>query len=147
MSSWAEFEAEQPDFAAEVRSCLQVQKHATLATLRADGSPRISGTEMQFEGEHLTIGSMLDAVKAKDLRRDPRFSLHSPTVEPPADDPSGWPGEAKVSGTVTETSAANADSHAFQLDLQEIVHTRLREGKLEIRSWHPGRGLEVRQRD
>ena len=53
MSSWTEFEAAQPEFAARVRSLMTTRKHLTMATLRADGSPRISGTEVEFAGGEL----------------------------------------------------------------------------------------------
>ena len=43
----------------------------------SDGSPRISGTEAQFSDGELWIGSMPNALKAKDLLRDPRFALHN----------------------------------------------------------------------
>jgi hypothetical protein len=147
MSSWGEFAAEEPEFAAEVLASLQVQKHMTLATVRADGSPRISGTEVQLDGDHLTIGSMLNARKAKDLMRDPRFALHAPTVDPPPDDHNGWVGEAKVAGVAIDVSEPGGDAHAFRLDLHEVVHTRVRGDQLEIRAWHPGRGLTTTRRD
>ena len=44
MPSWSEFEAAAPELAARVRVRLDAHVHKTLATLRADGSPRISGT-------------------------------------------------------------------------------------------------------
>ena len=71
--------------------------HKTLATLRRDGSPRISGTEVIFAEGELWLGSMWQAVKALDLRRDPRFALHSGSEDPP-----GWAGDAKVAGRVEE---------------------------------------------
>ena len=48
MARWSEFEAAEPEFAARVRSLLTSRKHLTMATLRRDGSPRISGTELEF---------------------------------------------------------------------------------------------------
>ncbi len=50
MARWAEFEKDAPEFAARVRVVLDRHKHKTLATLRGDGSPRISGAEIQFAG-------------------------------------------------------------------------------------------------
>jgi len=57
MVAWGEIEADAPEFAARVRELFQARKHKTMATLRADGSPRISGIETQI-GEQLTFGSM-----------------------------------------------------------------------------------------
>jgi hypothetical protein len=48
MASWAELESEAPEFARAVRDRLDAGKHKTIATLRRDGSPRISGTEADF---------------------------------------------------------------------------------------------------
>src|SRR3712207_5674427 len=97
MASWAEVERTAPELAALVRSAFGRGKHATMATLRADGGPRISGTEAEFSADgELRIGSMSGAVKAQDLQRDPRMALHSPTADP-GDGP-GMPGEGKVDG-------------------------------------------------
>ncbi|HEX9364912.1 MAG TPA: pyridoxamine 5'-phosphate oxidase family protein, partial [Candidatus Dormibacteraeota bacterium] len=82
MASWAEFAAAEPEFASRVRKLMRSRKHLTMATLRRDGSPRISGTEVQFTGEHMQIGSMPRAVKAMDLRRDARVAIHGPTHDP-----------------------------------------------------------------
>jgi len=68
--------------------------HKTIATLRRDGSPRISGTEYRFTEGELWFGSMHGAMKALDLRRDPRFALQSAPADPP-----GWDGDAKLAGT------------------------------------------------
>lgn len=51
--SWAEFDAAEPELAALVRRCFAIRKHATMATLRRDGSPLISGTEAEFTDDGL----------------------------------------------------------------------------------------------
>ncbi|HKA51033.1 MAG TPA: pyridoxamine 5-phosphate oxidase, partial [Candidatus Dormibacteraeota bacterium] len=68
MATWAEFEAAEPQFAARVRKLLTTRKHLTMATLRRDGSPRISGTEIHFADGDLRMGSMASALKARDLQ-------------------------------------------------------------------------------
>jgi hypothetical protein len=50
VASWGEFAAAQPEFAKRVRARFTARKHYTLATLRQDGAPRISGTEVSFQG-------------------------------------------------------------------------------------------------
>ena len=100
MASWSDFEREAPELAARVRARLDAHVHKTIATLRRDGSPRISGTEARFEEGELWIGSMWQALKARDLRGDPRFALHSGS-----EDPSTWTGESqqgKVDGPAVE---------------------------------------------
>ncbi|HEX7187879.1 MAG TPA: pyridoxamine 5'-phosphate oxidase family protein [Actinomycetes bacterium] len=145
MSSWSEFESLAPELAADVRARFTARKHATMATLRADGSPRISGTEVAFTDGQLVLGSMPGAVKARDLQRDPRVAVHSPTVDPPETDPAAWEGEAKVSGRAVEVRSTKT-SHTFHVDLTEVVHTRVVGDRLEIVSWHPDRGVQRRTR-
>src|SRR6266853_4857129 len=94
MPSWADFEAAAPEFASRVRGLLSSRKHLTMATVRRDGSPRISGTEVKFVDGQLEIGSMPNAVKALDLRRDPRVAIHGPTEDPPASNAA--PGKARL---------------------------------------------------
>ena len=98
VATWRDFENAEPEFAQRVRALFTAHKHKTIATLRADGSPRISGIEANFEDGQLVFGSMADARKGADLRRDPRFALHSATVDPVEGSEALWPGEAKVSG-------------------------------------------------
>jgi Pyridoxamine 5'-phosphate oxidase len=93
MATWGEFAAEQPEMAARIRQRFDVRKHKTLATLRSDGSPRISGIEVEFGGDDLRIGMMSGSVKLQDLRRDPRVALHSPTEDPT--ESGAWVGEAR----------------------------------------------------
>src|SRR6201991_1640105 len=113
MASWRDFEQAEPEFAQRVRALFDARKHKTIATLRADGSPRISGIEATFEDGELTFGSMPNARKGADLRRDPRFALHSATVDPVEGSEAQWPGEAKISGRAVAggklTASANLD--------------------------------------
>ncbi len=151
MPSWQAIEAADADLAAHVRRCFAVGKHCTLATLRRDGSPRISGTEVEFadDGE-VYLGMMPGSLKAKDLRRDPRLALHGPNVDPPETNPATWLGEAKLAGRAVEVSDPTRDdeAHRFKIDITEVVVTSVAESgdRLVIRSWHPDRGVERRER-
>lgn len=148
MPTWAEFEAAEPEFAARVRELMSTRKHLTMATLRRDGSPRISGTEVEFEEGQLRIGSMPRAVKATDLRRDGRVAIHGPTTDPPSANAAGWKGEAKIAGTASEVDSGG-DSHRFVIDIQEAVITRLNEAgnRLVVESWNPERGHRTLERE
>jgi hypothetical protein len=153
MPSWSEFEAAAPELAARVRALLDAHAHKTLATLRRDGSPRISGTESQIKEGELWIGSMWNARKALDLRRDPRFALHSGS-----DDPPGWSGDAKLAGGAEEITdpervreingAAVGPSHLFRLDLREVSTVGLDDARkaLVIEAWTPERGVRTMKR-
>ena len=145
MATWAEFATAEPKFASRVRKLMTTRKHLTMATLRADGSPRISGTEVKFTGDELEIGSMAGALKAVDLRRDPRVAIHGPTHDPAA---SGtWRGEAKVAGRAVEGDRPG-DAHMFRIDITEVVLTHLNAARdrLVIESWNPARGYRITDR-
>jgi hypothetical protein len=148
--SWAKFEAEAPELAARVRERLDAHGHKTIATLRRDGSPRISGTETQFRDGDLWIGSLWLALKALDLRRDPRYALHSGSEEP-----DGWSGDAKVAGVAEEiTDEARVldvngpdvgKSHLFRLDITEASTVGLTDDRkaLVIEMWTPREGVRT----
>jgi hypothetical protein len=143
VSSWREFANDQAAFAERVRALFEAHKHHTMATLRRDGSPRISGNEVTFDEGELVLGIMAGARRADDLRRYPRLALHSHTVDPPDDDPRSWCGDAKIAGIAVEVSAER-----FRVDITEVVLTKVGSpaDHLVIESWHPGRGLERRER-
>jgi hypothetical protein len=147
MVSWSEVGADAPEFAERVEQALTRGKHMTMATLRADGAPRISGTELEVSEGELWLGSMPGARKALDLLRDPRIAVHGPTADPP-DEPTGWIGEAKVAGRAMAVPHDDS-SHRFRIDVDEVVFTHLNAAgdRLVIESWHPGRGLRVVERE
>lgn len=151
MATWSDVEREEPSFAARVRALFDAGKHKTIATLRADGSPRISGIEVEFDGGEISFGSMPGARKGADLVRDPRFALHSPSVDPPEGDPSGWTGEAKLSGRAVFVGdlEGEAPGQLFRAELDEVVLTKLTEAgdRLLIEVWRPGVPLRRIERD
>ena len=140
MARWEEIVAAEPEFAGAVQALMDAGTHKTIATLRRDGSPRISGIEAYFEEGELWFGSMLRAVKALDLQRDPRFALHSMSVAP-----KDWKGDAKISGRASEVERPEKhEAHWFRADIDEVVLVRVSEDRkaLVIENWHQGRGLE-----
>jgi len=154
MASWSEVEAAAPELAARVRATLDAHRHKVLATLRADGSPRVSGIEATFADGELWLGMMPGSRKALDLRRDPRLAVHSASVDPPEEDPSAWTGDAKVAGRAVEVDdpallerlgagEGGGGAHLFRVDLTEVVHTRVGEpaDHLMIEVWREDSGL------
>jgi hypothetical protein len=144
MSSWKELVAAEPEFAASVRAILDAHEHKTIATIRADGSPRISGIELEFTGDGLEFGSMPHARKADDLRRDPRFALHStPTERPDRENPRL--ADVKITGTATFQGAltGEVEGDRFVVDLREVVRIGLNDENtmLVIDVWTAERGL------
>jgi hypothetical protein len=158
VAAWQDVVDSEPAFAQAARELLDAGVHKTIATLRRDGSPRISGIEAFFVEGELWFGSMWRSRKALDLLRDPRFALHSASADPPA-----WKGDAKLSGTahevadsarVDEVMAASGGQvpperfHLFRAELAEVVITRLGEpaDHLVIELWRKGRPLQRTQR-
>lgn len=154
MARWQDIVFSAPEFAEAARAYLDAGTHKTIATLRADGSPRISGTETFFAQDDIWIGSMANARKALDLRRDRRYALHTASADPP-----DWPGDAKLSGRAEEitdpelrlelfrtrgSDPPSSDSHLFRLDIDEAVIVGLSEARdrLVIQLWRPGRPLK-----
>ncbi len=150
MPSWGDVEAEAPDLTAMARRFLDAHVHKVLATIKRDGAPRLSGVETNFVDGELWFGMMPRSLKALDLRRHPRFALHSGSEDPP-----NWTGDAKVSGRAEEITdperiaaingpdAAGGGSHLFRADTTEVVVVRLGDpaDHLVIESWHHGRGV------
>jgi len=152
MSAWRDVERAEPHFARRVRELFDAHRHKTIATLRADGSPRISGIEADFADGELTFASMPNARKGADLRRDPRFALHSATTDPVEGSEAQWPGEAKVSGRVipavsdtdlTTDGSDGPDADRFRADVTSVVYTHLNETAtmLVVEWWTPTQGL------
>ena len=156
MPAWKAIEQAAPEFAGRVRRLFDAGRHKTIATLRADGSPRISGIETEFADGELRFGSMAGARKLADLQRDPRFALHGPTFHPEEGKERDWPGEAKIAGRAiavgpasANASSEQADSEVFVADITEIVITALNAEatKLVVESWTSERGLRRIERD
>jgi len=149
--AWGDIERAVPEFAERVRALFDAHRHKTIATLRADGSPRISGIEADFEDGELVFGSMARSRKGVDLRRDPRFALHSATIDPVEGAEAQWPGEAKIAGrSIAAGPIAEGDvGDRFRADIAEVVHTHLNEQAtmLVIDSWTPTRGLRRIERE
>jgi hypothetical protein len=151
MTAWHKVEQAEPEFAARVRALFDAHRHKTIATVRADGSPRISGIEAAFEDGQLVFGSMSNARKGADLRRDPRFALHSATVDPVEGDEARWPGEAKISGRAVPAGpdTGGPEGDRYRADITEVVHTHLNEKAtlLVIEWWTPTHGLRRAERE
>lgn len=156
MATWHEVQTAVPELAAKAQALFDAGRHKTIATLRADGSPRISGIECEFVDGELTFGSMAGARKSADLHRDPRFALHGPTFHPVEGDEASWPGEAKITGRAVFAGVLGADDPAYEgppgeswtADIQEVVVTGLNAAgtELVVQWWTPETGIRSAQR-
>lgn len=145
MATWGEIAKDAPDFCARVRRRFGMGTNKALATVRRDGSPRVSAIETEFSDDEVTMGMMGGSLKLLDVRRDPRVALHSPTIDAPENDPD-WPGDAKLAGTLIETGVPDGPvpegSAVFRMDITEaaLTYVGTPADHLVIESWHPGTG-------
>ncbi|WP_211899408.1 pyridoxamine 5'-phosphate oxidase family protein [Saccharopolyspora erythraea] len=154
--SWKQFSAEEPRIAADVRRRFGASRHHVLATLRRDGSPRLSAIEVHWRDDVLELWSMPGSHKALDLLRDPRMSVHAQPGEASLGEP-----DVKLSGRALEVAdpserrawierakPASEDSHLFRVEITEVVTTGVDEaaGHLLIKLWRPSRGVVVFRR-
>lgn len=154
MTTWKDFTDEAPRV-----SGVFSRRHAAtgnlclLGTLRSDGYPRISPIEPRmFEGQ-LVIGGMPGTTKFRDLARDPRFTLHTATIDAHVAE-----GDAKLWGVVhhepdESLHARFADwlfaeigfdvrgqpfDQFFVADIEGASSVEINDGALEITIWTPG---------
>jgi nitroimidazol reductase NimA-like FMN-containing flavoprotein (pyridoxamine 5'-phosphate oxidase superfamily) len=143
VASWAQIEREAPELTRRARELLDAHVHKTIATLRADGSPRISGIETKFEAGELWFGSMPDSRKGADLQRDPRFALHSGSDDPPA-----WRGDAKLAGEAEEVADPGSKAQRFRAEIEElsVVRVNAERDRLLVDVWKEGEGVRSIER-
>jgi hypothetical protein len=142
---WREFEAAAPELARLGKERLERTGVALLGTVTRDGSPRISPVEPFFYGGHLLLGLMGWSAKARDLRRDERFALHSSVS-----DPGGSEGEFKLYGRAIEVADEDVragpeaawwptrpreDAYVVSLDIARAVVQDWDVGRGEMLSW------------
>jgi hypothetical protein len=159
MVTWSEFAEDAPRIAAVFASRHTATGNlCLLATLRSDGYPRISPIEPRiFEGQLLIIG-MPNTTKFRDLGRDPRFCLHTATVDAYVSD-----GDAKLWGKATnlqdedlhqrfatdllEKTGMDLQGQVFDpfyvADLTGASSVAIEDGQLAITIWKPGEGERV----
>lgn len=154
MTTWREFTESAPRVAE-----IFTRRHAAtgnlclLATLRSDGFPRISPMEPRMFEDQLWLVGMPGTTKFRDLHRDPRFCLHTATVDTQVSD-----GDAKLWGVVTDMpdpalhqrfAVDLYEQTGFDLRGQEFDHfyaadvtggsaVEYRDGHLDITIWRPG---------
>jgi hypothetical protein len=159
MITWSEF-ADDAQRIAEVftRRHTATGNLCLLATLRSDGYPRISPIEPRiFEGQLLLVG-MPNTTKFRDLGRDPRFCLHTATVDAYVSD-----GDAKLWGKATNLQDGDLHqrfaTHLFDetgmdlrgqqfdpfyvADLTGASSVAIEDDQLAITIWKPGEGERV----
>lgn len=105
--SWCEFQNAAPELADFGNSRL-TRKIAYLATVRAQGAPRVHPVSPFISEQGLFVYMEPTSPKAADLRRDPRFAMHC-SVE----DNDGGEGEFCVRGKAVVVEDPHARNKAF----------------------------------
>jgi hypothetical protein len=160
MSSWSEVVLAAPEIGAVVQERFEAHGLGLIATLRRDGSPRISGIEPLFALDELWLGMMPGSLKALDLLRDGRFALHSATVDKQVTN-----GDARIAGSAVSVSddatmqafrAAFAAAtgypppdgpfQLFRADVKEISVIKPGGDHLDISWWQEGTGIHKVER-
>jgi hypothetical protein len=140
VASWRDVELGAPELARLGIARLSSARVALLGTLRRDGSPRISPIEPCIAAGHLLIGAMAGSVKATDLRRDPRYVLHSVVTGPDSGE-----GELKLYGSAAEAGqdlrAAAAGAWWLGWPPDKAVVFILRIGQAAFIGWDVERGV------
>jgi hypothetical protein len=98
---WRDMEVGAPQIARLGMARFDATRLAMLATVRGDGSPRVSPVEPYLADGCLLVGAMAWSGKAADLCCDPRYALHSAVT-----DPDSGEGELKLYGRAARASPA-----------------------------------------
>jgi Pyridoxamine 5'-phosphate oxidase len=148
--SWGEL---QPAIAGPGRDLLERRGLAVLATLRADGRPRLGPVEAHVAGGRLLVGVMPRSLKARDLERDPRCTLQTVVADPDSGEPelklycravsaAGEPPGAWWTGR----PPAEVRVYELQVDEAALVEWNLADAEMTVTSWSPSRGLRTTTR-
>jgi pyridoxamine 5'-phosphate oxidase-like protein len=155
MASWAEMARERPEMEARARELFLIEQPDApgpaglgyLATVRADGGPRVHPVSPAVVDGRLYVYCLLSSPKLRDLRGDGRYALHS-WPKPFADD--GFDDEefyltgraapvadaglhGRISGAVGDKPESGA---SFELDIERAMH-KARVGGLGYTVWRP----------
>lgn len=154
---WRDLELGAPRLARLGMARLDAARVALLGTLRRDGSPRISPIEPCLADGQLLIGAMAWSQKTADLRRDPRYVLHSAVTGPDSGE-----GELKLYGSAAEAAeelrlaaaeawwlswpADRAIVFALHIDQAVFVSWDTGQGVMTVERWSPCGGYRQNSR-
>ncbi len=112
---WREFKSEAPEIASHAEKLFDEAQIVLLGTIRKDGSPRISPVEFIFLDGKLYLGMMWESMKALDLLRDPRCTIHSAVTNRHATG-----GEFKLHGRAIDVQDAEERSRYCKAVLEKL---------------------------
>lgn len=153
--SWGDFEASEPDFSSRILSRFSAHPHHVVATVAADGRPRVWGSNIFVNDGELWLGAMSGSLRVADLLREPRVAVHSAPLSEQLDG-----GDARIEGTATVLDpAASADwmkahtettpggagpaGDVVLVRLDRVVLTEVKGEVLALSVWEPGHGIRI----
>jgi len=149
---WSAFVVASPKLAGFGEELIERHGLILLASLRRDGTPRISPVEPLIVDGELELGMIWQSKKALDLLRDPRCHVHTIVT-----DRNGTEGEFKLWGKARDLGSADRERyctaldakigwrpkepfHAFAIDLASAAYRRFggEGGKVYALVWRDG---------
>lgn len=130
---WRDLELGAPRLAMLAMASRNAARVALLGTSRRDGSPRISPIEPYLVEGQLLIGAMAWSQKAADLRRDPRYVLHSAITGPDSGE-----GEFRLAAAEAWWSSWPSDKAvvlALHIDQAVFVGWDTEQGVMTVDRW------------
>ena len=131
MTTWATFEAADPELAKTGRRLLERRGsgEALLATVRGEGLPRINPIDVAIVDGHLVAYVIVGSAKLATLEADGRYALHA-HVDPAAPSEFLVRGRAHaVTDAALESAAASSWSfevddgyRLFEFEIEQVVH-------------------------
>lgn len=152
---WAEISRSVPDLSSYVERRFASHEHHVIATIRSDGTPRVSGTNVMFTGGTLWVGMMPKALRTVDLRRTPRCALHSAPLNEKL---SNGEGDVRINAIAVELSGKDLESlflvqfpdadgvmngDFFELRPTDFSLVEVADEKVVITRWSPAAGVVV----
>jgi ribonuclease HI len=147
--SWADFAGRAPELAAAGERMFRAFTIGYLASLDERGAPRVHPLSLTLAGSGLYVFVIASSRRATDLRRDPRYALHS---FPHSPTPDAWDDEEfEIEGRANEVTdptrraeiaavhndSAGPDDSLFELRIDRAHWKSRPAGRLRIRRW-PG---------
>lgn len=157
---WKEFKNEDPELAELGEERFERYGVVLVGTLRKDGFPRISPVEPLITDGHLYLGMIWQALKALDLLRDSRCTVHSSISRR-----DGTEGEFKLYGRAVDIQnlemrrrysdalyekigwkPQEPDYHLFSIDIGSAGFISVQDGEQVVKLWKSGYGKQVERR-
>ncbi len=140
--SWSNLKAEAPELAVLIERIFDANLHHILGTIKPDGSPRLSGSEVDVTEMEIRVGMMPDAHKLRDVLRDPRVEIHAAPLDVKLEH-----GDMKLTGVLQPDGLTTGpEGFAFYLDITKASVVRVDGDQLEFTVWRPGAGVTVTRR-